>query len=95
MITTHSDFEGQENKSVIASTFPPSIYYYMMVQDVMILVFIVLNVKPAFSFSSFTLIKRLFSSSSLSTIKVVSYLRYHFCIFEVVDISPGSLDSSL
>ena len=38
--------------------FPPSICYYVMVQDAMILVFIVLSVKPAFSLSSFTLIKR-------------------------------------
>ena len=45
--------------------------------DVMILVFGTLNFKPAFSLSSFTLIKRLFSSSSLSAIRVVSssYLR--------------------
>ena len=35
------------------------------------------SVKPTFSFSSFTFIKRLFSSSSLSAIRVVSsaYLR--------------------
>ena len=34
-----------------------------------------LNFKPAFSLSSFTLNKRLFSSSLLSAIRVVSYLR--------------------
>ena len=47
-----------------------------------------LNVKPAFSLSSFTFIERLFSS--LSTIKggVI-------CISEVIDISPSNLDSSL
>jgi len=45
--------------------------------DTMILVFWMLSFKPAFSLSSFTLIKRLFSFSSLSTITVVSsaYLR--------------------
>ena len=43
----------------------------------MILVFWMLSFKPTFSFSSFTFIKRLFSSSSLSAIRVVSspYLR--------------------
>ena len=43
----------------------------------MILVFLILSFKLAFSLSSFTLIKRLFSSSLLSAIKVVSsaYLR--------------------
>ena len=43
----------------------------------MILVFIILSFKPGFSLSSSTLIKRLFSSSLLSAIRVVSsaYLR--------------------
>ena len=38
---------------------------------------------------TFTLIKRLFSSSSLSAISGV------ICISEVVDVSPGNLDFSL
>ena len=43
----------------------------------MIFVFSMLSFKPTFSLSSFTFIKRLFSSSSLSAIRVVSsaYLR--------------------
>ena len=40
--------------------------------DAMILVFWMLSFKPTFSLSSFTFIKRLFSSSSLSAIRVVS-----------------------
>ena len=36
-----------------------------------------LNFKPTFSLSSFTFIKRLFSSSSLSAIRVVSYAYLH------------------
>ena len=45
--------------------------------DAMILVFWMLSFKPTFSLSSFTFIKRLFSSFSLSAIRVVSsaYLR--------------------
>ena len=48
----------------------------------MILDFLMLNFKPTFSLSSFTLIKRLFSSSSLSAIRVVSS-----AYLDVIDIS--------
>ena len=46
--------------------------------DVMILVFLMLSFKPTFSLSSFTFIKRFFSSSSLSAMRVESsaYLRW-------------------
>ena len=54
--------------------------------DAMILVFWILSFKPAFSLSSFTFIKRLFSSSSLSAIRVVSSEYLWLLIF---------LDSSL
>ena len=49
----------------------------MMGLDAMILVFGMLNFKPAFSLASFTFIERLFCSSSLSVIRVMSsaYLR--------------------
>ena len=57
--------------------------------DAMILVFWMLSFKPAFSLSSFTFIKRLFSSSLLSAHKGGI-----ICISEVIDISPGNLDSS-
>ena len=40
--------------------------------DAMIFVFWILSFQPSFSLSSFTFIKRLFSSSSLSAIRVVS-----------------------
>ena len=45
-----------------------------------------LSFKPAFSFSSFTFIKRLFSSSSLSAIRVVSsaYLRLLIFVPEIL-----------
>ena len=59
--------------------------------DAMILVFWMLRFKPAFSLSSFTFIKRLFSSSSLSAIRVWCVI----CISEVIDISPCNIDSSL
>ena len=68
--------EPKKIKSVTASSFFPSICHEVMGLDTMILSFLTIG-KPAFSFSSFTLIKRLFSSSCLSATKVVSsaYLR--------------------
>ena len=58
--------------------------------DAMVLVFRMLSFKPAFSLSSFTFIKRLFSSF---------FAFYHkggvICISEVIDSSPGNLDSIL
>ena len=57
--------------------------------DAMILVLWTLNFKTAFSLSSFTFIKRLFGSSLLSAIRVVS------SAYQVINISPSKLDSSL
>ena len=53
------------------------ICHEMMGPDVMISIFWILTFKPTFPLSSFTFIKSLCSSSSLSTIRVVSsvYLR--------------------
>ena len=64
-------------KSVTVSILSPSICYDVMQPDAIILVFWNLNFKSTFSLSSFTFIKRLFSSSLLSAIRVVSsaYLR--------------------
>ena len=58
-------------------------------QIAMNLVFWMLSFKPTFSLSSFTLIKRLFNSSSLSHKGGV------ICISEVIDISLSNFDSSL
>ena len=59
-------------KSDTVSTVSPSISHEVMGPDAMNLVFWMLSFKPIFSLSSFTFIKRLFSSSSLSAIRVVS-----------------------
>ena len=64
--------EPPKIKSATVSTVSPSISYEVMGQDAMILVFWMLSFKPTFSLSSFTFIKRLISSSSLSAIRVVS-----------------------
>ena len=69
--------ESRKIKSDTVYTISPSIYHEVMEPDAMILVFWMLSFKPTFSLSSFTFIKRLFSSSLLSAIRVVSsaYLR--------------------
>ena len=57
-------------KSATVSTVSPSISHKVMGPDAMILVFWMLSFKPTVSFSSYTFIKRRFSSS-LSAIRVV------------------------
>ena len=69
-----------EPRKMNSATVYPSVSHEVMGPDAMILVFWMLNFKPAFSLFSFTFIKRLFSSSSLSAIRVVY---------------PSNLDSSL
>ena len=59
----------------------------LMGLDAMILVFWMLSFKPTFSLSSFTFIKRLFFT--------FCHKGGIICISEVIDISPGNLDSSL
>ena len=59
-----------ESKRIKSATVSPSISHEVMGPDAMILVLWMLNFKPPFSLSSFTFIKRLFSSSSLSAIRV-------------------------
>ena len=83
--------EPKKIKSVTSSTFSPSICHEVIGPDAMVLALWMLSFKPAFSLSSFTLIKRLFSSPSLYAIRVVSseYLRL------LIDTSPSNLDSSL
>ena len=76
---TSSDFmaavilEPKKRKSVTTSTFSPLICHAVMGPDAMILgFFLIFRLKLSLSFSSFTLIRKLFSSSSLSVIRVVS-----------------------
>ena len=68
--------EPKKIKSVTVSSVSPSICHQVMGLDTMIFIIWMLSFKPA-SLSSFTLIKRLFSSSLLSAIRVPSpaYLR--------------------
>jgi len=87
--------EPRKIKSVIVSTFPSSIFYEVMGPDAMNLVFWPLSFKPAFSLSSFTFIKRLFNSSSLSTIRVVPFAYLRLLIFLLAILIPAWDSSSL
>ena len=73
--------EPRKIKSATVATVSPSICHEVMGPDVMILVFWMPSFKPAYSLSSFTFSKRLFSSSSLSAIRVLSSAYLHLLIF--------------
>ena len=73
--------EPKKRKSAAVSIFSPSICYEVMGPEALILVFQILSFKPAFSLSSFTLIEKLFSSSLLSAIGVVSSACLKLTIF--------------
>ena len=77
--------EPKKIKSDTVSTVSPSICYEMMGLDATILVFWMLSFKPTFSLSFFTFIKRLFSPSSLSALRV---LRSHLCLFLLLFLFP-------
>ena len=62
--------------------------------DAMILVFWMFNFKPTFPLSSFTFIKRLFSSSLLSAIRVVSSAYLRLLIFLLAILIPAYASSS-
>ena len=93
-ITVCSDFGAQEYKSCHCFHFSPSICHEVMGPDVMIFVFWMLSFKPTFSVSSFTFIKRLFSSSLLSAIRLVSSAYLRLLIFLPAILIPAYASSS-
>ena len=86
--------EPPKIKSLTVSTPSPSICHEVMGPDAMILVFLMLHFKSSFSLSSFTLIKRLFNSSSLSAIRVVSSAYLRLLIFIPAILIPTCVLSS-
>ena len=82
-VTILSDFGTQENKICHCLGFFPFYVPGSYRTEYHDLSFLMLSFKPAFSFSSFTLTKSFFSSSSLSAIRVVSsaYQRLLILIF--------------
>ena len=86
--------EPKKIKSVTASIVSPSICHEVMGLDAMILVFWMLSFKPAFPLSSFTFSKRLFGSSSLSAIRVVSSAYRRLLIIFPTILIPACASSS-
>ena len=85
--------EPKKIKSDTVSTVSPSICHEVMGPDAVILVFWMLSFKPTVSLSSF--IKRLFSSSSLSAIRVVSSAYLRLLTFLPAILIPACASSSL
>ena len=79
-VTIHSDFRAQEEEIYHHFHLFPFYFHAVMRLNAMTLLFLIFSFKLALSLSSFTLIKWLFSSSSLSAIRVVSptYLKLMF-----------------
>ena len=86
--------EPKKIKSVSASTFYPSICHEVMGPDAMIFIFWMLSFKPAFFTLLFHFHQRLFSSSSLSAIRVVSSADLRLLIFLLAILIPGCDPSS-
>ena len=86
--------EPKSIKSATLSIVFPSIHHKVMGPDAMIFVLWTLSFKPTFSLSSFTFIKRLFGSSSLSVIRVVSSTYLRLLIFLLLILIPTCVSSS-
>ena len=91
-LTFHSDFQ---KKLWLLPLFP--LLFAIKWWDLMpwVFVFWMLSFKPAFSVSSFTLIKKFFSSSSFSTIRVVPSAYLRLLIFLLENLIPACDSSSL
>ena len=86
--------DPQKIKSDTVPTVSPSICHEVMELNAMILVFWMLSFKPTFSLSSYTFIQRLFSSSSLSAVRVVSSAYLRLLIFFPAILIPTCASSS-
>ena len=93
-VTFYSDTGAPQNK---VSQFPllPHLFAMKMGPDAMIFVFWMLRVKPNFSLSFFTFIKRLFSYSSLSAITVVPSAHLRLLLSLLAVLIPACAISNL
>ena len=92
-VTVYSDFGAQEKIYHCFHFFP---LYLPWINGIiaMILVFLMMNFRPAFPHSSSTFIKRLYSSFSLSAIRVVSSVYLRLLIFLLAILIPACISSS-
>ena len=82
-----------EPRKIKSATVSPSICHEVMGPEAMILVYWIMSFKSIFSLSSFAFIKRLFSSSSLSAIRVVSSAYLRLLIFLPAFLIPACASS--
>ena len=94
-VTVLSDSGAQENKVYLCFHFFSICLPWSDGSRCHNLSFLMLSFKPAFSLSSFTLIKRFFSSSLLSSIGVVSSSYLRPLIFLMAILIPACDSSSL
>ena len=87
-------FEPPKIKFTTLSIVSPSISHEVMGLDALILVFWMLSFKLTFSLYSFSCIKRLFSSSSLSVIRMVSSAYLRLLIFLLDILIPACASSN-
>ena len=80
-VTVHTDFGTQKLKSITVSIVSPSICHEVMGLDAIIFIF-------------FTFLFQ-FHKKALQCLFTFCYKGGAICISEVIDISPGNLDSSL
>ena len=86
--------EPKKIKSLTVSIVYPSICHEVMGPDAVIFVFWTLSFKPAFLLSSFTFTRKLFGSSLLSAIRVVSSPHLRLLIFLLAILIPAYASSS-
>ena len=94
-VTICSDFGAPKNKVWHCFHCFPIYFPWSDGPDAMILVFWMLSFKSTFYLSSFTFFKRLFSSSLLSAIRVVSSAYLRVLIFLPAILIPACASSSL
>ena len=96
VVNVWSKFGAQENKIChYFHCFPICLLWSDERTDAMIFIFWMLSFKPGFSLSSFTFIKRLFSSYSFSAVKVVLSAYLRLLIFLLIILIPACVSSSL
>ena len=83
-----------EPQTIKSPTVSPSICHEVLGLDAITLIFWMLSFKPTFSLSSFTFVKKLFSSSSLYAIMVVSSACLRLLIFLLAILIPACVSSS-
>ena len=93
-VSTHRDFEAQENKICHCFCFFP--FYLTMGPDALVLALWMLSLKQNFSpsLSYFTFIKRFFISSLISAISMVLHAHLRWLIFLLATLNTAWVSSS-